>query len=361
MHILRATPIVIATTLTAARGLEPSGGDEPCELFDDFTDGQVFDGQPIPWQSARGRITPGPEGLECVATEEWLVGILATQEVFSGDITVRVRASFNNTPRPSDSNGLRPEIAAAAHWNYFAPGGPQGYNGSVIIGGRLRIEKWTGGQLEILDEGCLEVDPAGGCLDLDGDWLEIELSIRPVTDNLGTRTLLELRVWRADDGVENTRPTEARLSAVDWNPHSSGIAGAKFFTSFTSSGPRRPVLIRSVSITWPPCGVPAVIFLRGDGNDDGVVDISDPIFNIEYQFLGNGQPGCLAALDTNADAALDISDPVYSLEHQFLGKPAPPPPYPECGPESISPAPDVKLEPLPCEEAPVNCPRRPAG
>lgn len=82
----------------------------------------------------------------------------------------------------------------------------------------------------------------------------------------------------------------------------------------------------------------------------GALDVSDPVGNLEFQFLGLGTPGCLAALDTNADGALDLRDPVFSLEHQFLGRPAPPPPYPGCGPESLG-----EEEALPCEKGPESC------
>lgn len=95
---------------------------------------------------------------------------------------------------------------------------------------------------------------------------------------------------------------------------------------------------------------PPPLFRRGDGNDDGLFDLSDPIFNLEYQFLGMGAPACLAALDTNADTLLDLSDPIYNFDHQFLGRPAPPPPYPECGPESLR-----AEEAQPCESSPESC------
>lgn len=92
-------------------------------------------------------------------------------------------------------------------------------------------------------------------------------------------------------------------------------------------------------------------FIRGDCNDDGTVDLSDPVFNLEHQFLGRYDPDCLAALDTNADGAVDLSDPIYNLEHQFLGRPAPLAPYPDCGPESLPPA-----RALPCDRQPAHCP-----
>lgn len=73
-------------------------------------------------------------------------------------------------------------------------------------------------------------------------------------------------------------------------------------------------------------------FRRGDADASGVVDISDPINNLTYQFLGTFQTTCLDALDDDDSGAIDISDPIYSLTRQFVGGPPQPPPGPErCG------------------------------
>jgi hypothetical protein len=73
-------------------------------------------------------------------------------------------------------------------------------------------------------------------------------------------------------------------------------------------------------------------FLRGDVNSDGGVDISDPVAVLDYLFLGTNTPGCLAAADLDASGSVDLSDAVYGLSFLFLGGPAPPAPYPDCGP-----------------------------
>jgi hypothetical protein len=60
-------------------------------------------------------------------------------------------------------------------------------------------------------------------------------------------------------------------------------------------------------------------FMRGDGNGDGTVDISDPIALLSALFLGAEPPSCEDAADSNADEELDISDAVYSLSALFVG------------------------------------------
>lgn len=72
-------------------------------------------------------------------------------------------------------------------------------------------------------------------------------------------------------------------------------------------------------------------FLRGDGNSDGWVDMSDPIYTLSYLFLGGEAPRCVRAADANGDGTLDIADCIRELSFLFGGGSAPPPPYPGCG------------------------------
>ena len=69
------------------------------------------------------------------------------------------------------------------------------------------------------------------------------------------------------------------------------------------------------------------LFIRGDSNGDGKVDISDAQATLNYLFLGGGSaPRCPDAADANDDGVLNIADPVMTLWHLFLGGgPLPPP------------------------------------
>lgn len=90
-------------------------------------------------------------------------------------------------------------------------------------------------------------------------------------------------------------------------------------------------------------------FRRGDFDGSGSVDITDPISNLTYQFLGGVDLHCEDAADTNDDGAVNISDPVHNLSYLFLGKAPPPAPGPEnCGDD---PTPDG----LACEVSHPDC------
>ena len=73
-------------------------------------------------------------------------------------------------------------------------------------------------------------------------------------------------------------------------------------------------------------------FRRGDTNDDGKVDISDPVATLGFLFLGGAVPACRDSSDSNDDGKVDISDGVHTLAFLFLGGDAPPTPGPfGCG------------------------------
>jgi hypothetical protein len=93
-------------------------------------------------------------------------------------------------------------------------------------------------------------------------------------------------------------------------------------------------------------------FRRGDCNDDGHVNISDPVCILNWLFVGGSTPasGCIAVANTNGDGKGDISDAVYLLRFLFLGGPLPVPPFPNCGP-----MPDD--EALSCATPPETCPQ----
>lgn len=76
---------------------------------------------------------------------------------------------------------------------------------------------------------------------------------------------------------------------------------------------------------------PEESFRRGDVDGNGVLDLSDPLASLSYQFLGQFEPNCLEALDWSNDGSIDLSDPIASLTHQFLGGETPVAPGLDCG------------------------------
>jgi hypothetical protein len=77
---------------------------------------------------------------------------------------------------------------------------------------------------------------------------------------------------------------------------------------------------------------PAVnLFVRGDPNNDGKVNIADPIWIVNELFRSGPPTLCQDAADANNDGSVDVSDVTYLIEYEFLGGSAPPAPFPACG------------------------------
>ena len=81
------------------------------------------------------------------------------------------------------------------------------------------------------------------------------------------------------------------------------------------------------------------LFIRGDANGDGAVDIADPVATLGFLFLGDATPGCLEAANANDEGDIDISDAVHTLNYLFLGGEPIPPPFPEEGADPTPGAP----------------------
>lgn len=78
-------------------------------------------------------------------------------------------------------------------------------------------------------------------------------------------------------------------------------------------------------------GGSGVIFLRGDANQTGQVDISDAIATLNYLFFGGEASPCLDALDSDDSGRVDMTDAIFTLRFLFQGGDTIPPPYPAPG------------------------------
>lgn len=73
------------------------------------------------------------------------------------------------------------------------------------------------------------------------------------------------------------------------------------------------------------------VFLRGDSNMDGRLDISDAIYILDYRYTGGPWPACMDAADANDDGRVDLSDPIFFLSFLFQRETPLPQPSPEPG------------------------------
>lgn len=179
-------------------------------------------------------------------------------------------------------------------------------------------------------------------------WSEITGDrIRP--GGLGGADIWMARRDSVDDcfgGVTNTAGPLAGINSgrnhySPWLSPDWPAAGSKLVYGWNPEGGPMDLY----ELTWESLEEPRV-FRRGDVNDDGLYDITDPIVNVGYQFLNDPVSlPCLDAADFDDTGALELTDAILSLEHQFLGGPPPPAPGAEtCG---VDPTEELLLD---CEE-----------
>lgn len=89
------------------------------------------------------------------------------------------------------------------------------------------------------------------------------------------------------------------------------------------------LVIFVVTLCAPPAAE-ASEFIRGDANTDGIVDVADVLYTLNFQFSG-GPIRCEDALDSNDSGDLDLSDGLYSLAYLFSFGDEPPAPFDWCG------------------------------
>ena len=74
------------------------------------------------------------------------------------------------------------------------------------------------------------------------------------------------------------------------------------------------------------------IFLRGDSNADGNVNVADGVSTLGFLFAGNQAPPCFDAADTDDSGQVNVADSIRTFNYLFAHGAAPAPPGPDaCG------------------------------
>jgi hypothetical protein len=64
-------------------------------------------------------------------------------------------------------------------------------------------------------------------------------------------------------------------------------------------------------------------FTRGDANGDGLIDIADVVYLINYLFVDGPPPPAIKAGDANCDGVINIADVVFLINYLFIDGPEP--------------------------------------
>ena len=61
------------------------------------------------------------------------------------------------------------------------------------------------------------------------------------------------------------------------------------------------------------------VFICGDPNSDGIVDVADAVYTVNYALRGGLEPSPYDSGDVNCNQSVDISDAVYIINYTFGG------------------------------------------
>ncbi|MFN0060522.1 MAG: hypothetical protein ACKVX7_18855 [Planctomycetota bacterium] len=124
----------------------------------------------------------------------------------------------------------------------------------------------------------------------------------------------------------------------------SGARSKRVFVPLLSTGMglSLAVFLTAVFLTSSAFSQSPPQFIRGDSNADGLLNVADPIYLLEFLFIGGPPPPCRDSADANDSGALDIADATAILGYLFVpgfvlgglvGEPSDdlPSPSPDCG------------------------------
>ena len=90
------------------------------------------------------------------------------------------------------------------------------------------------------------------------------------------------------------------------------------------------------------CQGPAgAVFVRGDADDNGLLNLTDAIFSLNYLFVGGVEPTCFDSADSDNNGSIQLTDGIFTLMFLFNGGDAPPAPGTECGEDPADPADEI--------------------
>ena len=137
-------------------------------------------------------------------------------------------------------------------------------------------------------------------------------------------------IFDVPSGAPQGKTTEI---VVRNNPDLSRVSNIFTVGGFSVLPKLRGSVVEVVPIRFP---LPR-LFIRGDVDSNRVVDITDAISLLNFQFLGGTRPRCLDAGDVLDRGTLDITSAITLLNFLFLGGAPPGVPFPSLG---LDPTPD---------------------
>jgi hypothetical protein len=251
----------------------------------------------------------------------------------SGETAVEITASLSWTPLPDAdasydvylwSQGLKPDKPSAERLPrayYASPGLQYGMTYHWQVVARNRTGETTGPPWTFFTQTAPAACPPPAPVNRHPPDGSLGASKRPSLSwgpDQAAGVRYEVWLWRED---EEARSIVKGLSTpehpLEFDLQPDSLYFWKVTASYALCAPPE-----TEGPTWS-FRTASDMFLRGDVDGTGSLDITDGIFLLSYLFLGGTALPCQKSADANDDGAVDITDSIYILQYLFLGGPAP--------------------------------------
>lgn len=271
-------------------------------------------------------------------------------------------ALFTNAFGTPEIDARRIAFALASYQRALVPNQTPYDQFAAGVPGALTQQQLAGFQVFV--QNCLPCHGGG----MFSDGLFHNLGVRPIAEDPGRQGVTGLAIHAGQFKTPTLRNVKLRAPFF----HNGGKATLAEVIDFYNQGgeffANQSPLIQPLGLTpqqrnnlrlfleqaltdprveqaLPPFDHPRLqpYFRRGDVNLSGSVDLADVVFSLEFLFGGTVDPACLDALDANDDGALNISDPITLLARLFAAAPSLP------APSDLTIGPDPTADALGCE------------
>ena len=162
----------------------------------------------------------------------------------------------------------------------------------------------------------------------DDEGSEIEFEIESEGSPEDTKTILTIHFQVRDDAPEGDAWVRFTLTATaDYEGRLTDDGVAFFYNTVRIAGDGEVLGALFENVIEPTIPTPGIsvailgdvgLFNRGDANGDRLVDVTDPVYLLDFLYLGGGSPRSYRAADANLDGSVDLGDPLTLLFHLFV-------------------------------------------
>lgn len=154
-----------------------------------------------------------------------------------------------------------------------------------------------------------------------------EISWQPVyTDSLGyIERISHFEIHAAYDPDSLLYPDSNTLYAVTARDQNDDVAGIQHVTDsiYTPLYFTVVTVDAAENVGAPAAAVSGCCDIGGDANNDGLTNVADAVFIVNYVFKGGAAPYCPQEGDANSDGVVNIGDAVFLINYVFKNGPAP--------------------------------------